>query len=48
MLTPAELAIFRGTQALRFDLTGTISRQGGTDDGAGGQLPGAPTTFTRH
>lgn len=45
MLTPAELAIMRGTQEMRFDLTATITRPGGTDDGAGGKLPGAPTTF---
>ena len=46
MLNAAELAIMRGTQNLRFDLTATISRPGGTDDGEGGTLPGAPTTST--
>lgn len=46
LLTPAELAIFRTTQLMRFDLTATIERPGGTEDSSGGFLPGSPTTFT--
>jgi hypothetical protein len=46
MLNSAELAIQRATQNRRFDLVATIERPNGTDDGAGGLLPAAPTTFT--
>lgn len=46
MLSAGELAIMRGIQNKRFDLTATITRSTGTDDGAGGTLPGSPTTFT--
>lgn len=46
MLTAAELAIMRGMQNRRFDLTATITRPSVTDDGAGGTLPGTTTTFT--
>lgn len=46
MLTAAELAMMRGTQALRFDLTATVTRPVTTDDGEGGRAPAPPVTFT--
>jgi hypothetical protein len=46
MLSAAELAMMRATQALTFDLTATITRLVSSEDGAGGQLPATPTTST--
>lgn len=44
MLSSAELTATRATQATTFDQTGVIKRKTGSDDGAGGSLPGTPTT----
>lgn len=46
MLSASDLARVRAVQALTFDLTATVSHPNYTDDGAGGRLPAAPTTFT--
>ena len=46
LLSDADIARARALQARSFDLTATVTRLVMTDDGAGGQLPGTPTTFT--
>jgi len=46
LLSDADIARARALQARSFDLTATVTRLVFADDGAGGQLPGTPTTFT--
>ena len=46
LLSDADIARARALQARSFDLTATVTRLVMVDDGAGGQLPGTPTTFT--
>ena len=46
LLSDTDLTRMRALQARSFDLTATVTRLVFSDDGAGGQLPGTPTTFT--
>ncbi len=46
LLSDADITRARALQARSFDLTATVTRLVFADDGAGGQLPGTPTTFT--
>lgn len=46
LLSDTDIERARALQARSFDLTATVTRLVTTDDGAGGQLPGTPTTFT--
>lgn len=45
MLAASDLARMRAAQATTFDLTATVSHPNFTDDGEGGRLPAAATTF---
>jgi len=46
LLSDTDLTRMRALQARSFDLTATVTRLVFSDDGAGGQLPATPTTFT--
>lgn len=46
LLSDGAIAKARALQERTFDLTATITRLVEVDDGAGGTLPGTPTTFT--